>query len=46
MGWDFFTWLSIWVLIVVSLAVFAWFTVDVRRMHREMGEGGDDSSSS
>lgn len=39
MGWDFFTWLSIGVLVVVSLLVFAWFAVDVRRMHRDVQAG-------
>lgn len=41
MTWDFFTWLSILVLIAGSLAVFVWFLRDVRVLVADLGSPRD-----
>ena len=43
MTWDFFTWLSIGVLIFGSVAVFIWFIHDVGQLYRQMREGVEEN---
>jgi hypothetical protein len=39
--WELYTWIAIVVLVVGSVGIFVWFLVDVRRLLRRRGHGGE-----
>lgn len=41
-GWTLWTWVSVAVLVVGSVAVFAWFLRDARRLFRDVGVAGEE----